>query len=67
MLSGVLFVNATTTNNTAQSLSLFESVKPGYGFGLRIMVDKKSRTTLAIDIGFGDKSGGFYLAAAETF
>lgn len=64
---GVLFVNATTANNTAQSLALFESVKPGYGLGLRVMVDKKSRTNLAIDFGFGDKSSGFYLAASETF
>jgi outer membrane protein assembly factor BamA len=67
ILSGVLFLNATTTNNEAKSLSLFESVKPGYGLGLRIMADKRSRTNLAIDIGFGDKSSGFYLAAAETF
>jgi hypothetical protein len=64
---GVLFVNATTANNTIQSLALFESVKPGYGLGLRIMVDKKSRTNLAIDLGFGDRSSGFYLAASETF
>jgi len=64
---GVLFVNATTANNPAQSLGLFESVKPGYGVGLRLMVDKKTRTNLAIDFGFGDKSSGFYLAASETF
>jgi hypothetical protein len=64
---GVLFVNATTANNPTQSLGLFESVKPGYGLGLRLMVDKKTRTNLAIDFGFGDKSSGFYLAASETF
>jgi hypothetical protein len=63
----VLFVNATTANNPTQSLGLFESVKPGYGLGLRLMVDKKTRTNLAIDFGFGDKSSGFYLAASETF
>jgi len=67
VLGGVLFVNATTANNQAQSLKLFESVKPGYGVGLRVMVDKASRTNLAIDFGMGDKSSGFYLAAAETF
>lgn len=67
ILGGVLFLNATTTNNTAKSLHLFESIKPGYGAGLRILVDKRSRTNLAIDIGFGNKSGGFYLAASETF
>lgn len=67
ILSGVVFLNATTTNNPTLSLSLFESVKPGYGVGLRLMADKSSRTNLAIDVGFGDKSSGFYLAAAETF
>ena len=64
---GVLFLNATTANNPAQSLGLFESVKPGYGLGVRLMIDKKTRTNLAIDFGFGDKSSGFYLAATETF
>ncbi|MBK7650888.1 MAG: BamA/TamA family outer membrane protein [Flammeovirgaceae bacterium] len=67
ILGGVLFVNATTASNPTQSLKLFESVKPGYGMGLRVMVDKQSRTNLAIDFGFGDKSSGFYLAASETF
>jgi len=67
ILGGVLFVNATTASSPAQSLELFESVKPGYGLGLRVMVDKKTRTNLAIDFGFGDKSSGFYLAASETF
>jgi hypothetical protein len=62
-----VFVNATTANSPIDSLGLFESVKPGYGFGLRVMVDKKSRTNLAIDFGFGEKSTGFYLSASETF
>ena len=64
---GVLFVNATTASNPVSSVKLFEYVKPGYGLGLRMMVDKKTRTNLAIDFGFGDKSSGFYLAATETF
>lgn len=67
ILGGVVFVNATTASSPIQGPKLFESVKPGYGLGLRIMVDKKTRTNLAIDIGFGDKSSGFYLAASETF
>jgi outer membrane protein assembly factor BamA len=67
ILGGVLFVNGTTANNHALSLDLFESVKPGYGVGLRIMADKRSRMNLAVDLGFGEKSFGFYLAATETF
>jgi outer membrane protein assembly factor BamA len=64
---GVLFVNATTANNPVEPLYLFDSVKPGYGFGARLMLDKKSRTNLALDFGFGEKSYGFYLAVGETF
>jgi hypothetical protein len=64
---GVLFVNASTASHPSQRVGLFDYIKPGYGIGLRLMVDKKSRTNLAIDFGFGDKSTGFYLAAAETF
>ena len=67
ILGGVLFANATTATNPAQDLKLFGSVKPGYGFGLRIMADKKSRTSLAVDYGIGNRSSGFYLAASETF
>jgi len=67
VLGGVLFLNGTTTDNPALNLKLFESIKAGYGAGLRIMVDKKSRTNLAVDFGFGQKSFGFYLAASETF
>ena len=67
VLGGVLFVNGTTADNPAIDLKLFESIKAGYGAGLRIMVDKRSRTNLAVDFGFGQNSFGFYLAASETF
>jgi hypothetical protein len=65
--SGVAFVNATTANNPAQGLGLFESIQPGYGLGLRIMLDKSTRTNLVLDYGFGKRSSGFYLAVSETF
>jgi hypothetical protein len=67
VLGGVLFVNATSADAKEKSLALFESVKPGYGMGLRIMADKSSRTNLAVDIGFGQRSFGFYFAASESF
>jgi hypothetical protein len=67
VLGGVLFINATTADNYHQDLRLFESVRPGYGLGLRIMADKRSRTNFCVDYGFGHRSSGFYLAASETF
>ena len=65
--SGVAFLNATSANNPAQGLDLFKSIKPGYGVGLRIMLDKSTRTNLVLDYGFGKQSSGFYLAVSETF
>jgi outer membrane protein assembly factor BamA len=65
--SGVAFLNASTANNPVQKLALFESIQPGYGLGLRIMLDKATRTNLTLDYGFGNKSSGFYLAVSETF
>lgn len=65
--SGVLFLNGTTASNEFQNLELFESVKVGYGVGLRLMLDKNSRTNLVIDYGWGERSSGFYLAVSETF
>jgi outer membrane protein assembly factor BamA len=67
MWGGVLFLNATSASSPVHDLKLLDSVKPGYGLGLRLAVDKKSRTNLALDLGWGEKSFGFYLAASETF
>jgi hypothetical protein len=67
VLGGVLFANATTATNEVTELKLFQSIQPAAGFGLRVKVDKTSRTNLAVDFGFGRQSFGFYLAASETF
>ena len=67
ILGGVLFVNMTTASSSDKHEKLFDSVAPGYGLGIRIMVDKKSRTNVQIDFGFGKKSSGVYFGAAETF
>jgi len=60
-------VNGTSANNKSLDLQLFESINAGYGFGLRVMLDKYSRSNLTIDYGFGENSSGFYLAVSETF
>jgi outer membrane protein assembly factor BamA len=67
MFGGVLFANVTTTDNKALDHKVFQYLAPGYGFGLRMMVDKNSRTNLQVDIGFGKKSSGIYFGASETF
>jgi outer membrane protein assembly factor BamA len=67
IFGGVLFANVTSTTNPNLNEKLFTYLAPGYGFGLRMMVDKKSRTNLQVDFGFGKKSSGVYFGASETF
>ena len=67
VLGGVIFVNATTTTNPWLGENLFDTVKPGYGAGLRVMIDKASRMNLAVDVAWGSHSFGFYLNVTETF
>ena len=69
ILGGVLFINATTADNpnAINPEKLFDKIAPAYGCGLRMKVDKRSRTNLQLDIGFGNNSTGIYLGAAETF
>lgn len=67
LLGGVVFLNATSASNQGLELKLLQSIKPAYGFGMRVKLDKNSRTNLAIDVGFGEKSMGFYLAVSEAF
>lgn len=66
LIGGVLFANAQsfTEPGTAQ----FEYVQPGYGVGLRISLNKFSRTNLCIDYGLGTHgSRGFFVNLGEVF
>lgn len=67
ILGGVLFVNATTTNNTQSGVKLFQYVKPAVGLGIRVMVNKHFRTNINLDFAIGAESKGFYFSGQETF
>ncbi len=67
LFSGVVFANFTTADTPNKSLTLFENIAPGAGAGLRIMVDKLSKSNLAIDFGVGRRSFGIYVGVGETF
>ncbi|MFI5152191.1 MAG: BamA/TamA family outer membrane protein [Chitinophagales bacterium] len=67
ILGGVLFLNFTSTSDKANHVDLLDYVRIGWGGGMRIMLDKKSRTRLEVDIGVGEKKTGFYLGAQEAF
>lgn len=67
IVGGVLFANVTTASNRDMQVPLFGYLKPGCGFGLRIMVGKNDRTNILIDFGIGQLSQGLYLQAQEIF
>jgi hypothetical protein len=67
LFGGVLFANFTTASNPLSGQKVFDSVAPGYGFGLRIKMNKKDRTNIAIDYGLGDGFAGIYFNIREAF
>jgi outer membrane protein assembly factor BamA len=67
LLSGTVFSNFTTASNKNDRIGLFEYIQPAFGFGLRVLIDKATRTNLVLDYAVGNHSSGFYLNAGETF
>jgi hypothetical protein len=66
-VSGVAFANLQTAND-ASGTKLFQVWRPGYGGGLRILLNKATRTNLCLDYAFGQfKSKGFFLGLNEAF
>ena len=66
LIGGVVFVNAESF--TEQTSNRFETIAPGYGAGIRIKLDKISRTNVALDYGFGlGGSGGLFVNIGEVF
>ena len=64
----VAFLNTTTVDNRETGEKLFDSVAPGAGLGLRVLLNKRSRTNLCTDYGWGKQgSRGFYLGIQEAF
>ena len=66
ILGGVVFANLSSASAKKNNIALCNYVWGAYGAGLRIMMDKKSRTRLDFDIAKGNKIG-FYLSIKETF
>jgi len=67
LFGAVAFLNVTTASNTTTGQTLFNSLAPGYGIGLRINMNKKDRTNICIDYGRGRSSSGLYFNIQETF
>lgn len=67
MLSGTVFTNYTTASNKYENIKIFQYIQPAFGVGLRLLIDKATRTNLVFDYAVGNHLKGFYLNAGETF
>jgi len=64
----VAFLNTETLSSDTSGERLFDSFATGAGFGLRLMLNKRSRTNLCLDVGFGRDGGrAVYFAVQEAF
>ena len=64
----VAFLNTETLSNEQAGEKLFDSFATGAGIGLRLMLNKRSRTNLCLDIGRGrEGSTALYFAVQEAF
>jgi len=67
LLSGIAFVNAQTGSNQ-QNIRLFKRWNPGEGIGLRLLLNKYTRSNICVDYGIGNYSTrGLFIALNETF
>jgi hypothetical protein len=68
LLGMVVFVNTTTIANRQDGEQLFDNFAPGAGAGLRLLLNKRSQTNLAFDLGFGENGNrGVYMVVQEAF
>jgi outer membrane protein assembly factor BamA len=68
LLGMVAFLNTTTTANRAAGEQIFDNFAPGGGAGLRLLLNKRSKTNLVFDVGFGENGNrGVYLFVQEAF
>lgn len=66
LLGGVVFANAQSFTETANNR--FETIAPGWGGGIRVKLNKFSRTNLCLDYGFGlGGSQGLFVNLGEVF
>ncbi len=68
LFGAVAFFNLSTASNQLYKQKLGDDFAPGYGFGFRIKMDKKTNTNITIDYGIGrNGNSGIYFNLQEAF
>jgi hypothetical protein len=64
----VAFLNTQTLSDKQTGERLFDSLATGGGVGLRLLINKRSKTNLCLDFGLGrEGSSGVYFGVQEAF
>jgi outer membrane protein assembly factor BamA len=67
LISGTIFGNLSTASDQDRNIHVFQYIQPAVGVGLRILIDKVTRTNLVLNYGWGRHSNAFYVNAGESF
>ena len=68
LLGLVVFATMTTVSNRQTGEALFDAVAPSAGGGLRLLLNKRSRTNVCLDFAWGRTApAAVYLALQEAF
>ena len=67
LISGTVFGNLTSASDKDRDIRIFQYIQPAMGVGLRILIDKATRTNLVLNYAWGRHSKAFYLNAGESF
>jgi len=67
LLSGTVFANFTTTSDRDRNIQLFEYIQPAFGVGLRLLIDKATRTNIIASYSWGSHSQSLYINTGESF
>lgn len=67
LISGTVFGNLISASDKDRDIRLFQFIQPAMGVGLRILIDKATRTNLVLNYAWGRYSKAFYLNAGESF
>ena len=67
LISGTVFGNLTSASDKDRDIRLFQYFQPAVGVGLRVLIDKATRTNLVMNYAWGRHSKAFYLNAGESF
>lgn len=67
LISGTVFANFTSASDFERHLRVFSYIQPAFGVGLRILIDKATRTNLIFNYAWGRQSKAFYINAGESY